>query len=505
MTRSSRGDGQLAALLRLRWTMLREPRQRRTVLFALSLLPPLAVIAVIAGQNSPDGYRLNFASLAPTVFASFFALAVISPASAAGGSELFPGDQLVAYPVRDRTVFASTVLLAPANLAWLTHFFVLLAMTAYVADRGALVVLTAITVVVYAAAMTVVGQAIAWVLEGVRQQRGGRWAIRIVAASGVLALVVVQLTGNLTQFLDRLPTTSIALSANYGAQGRISEWLPPLLLLLVAGIVAFKAGEAGCRWAQGRASDGGLQPESRPVRRRVTAAGDLAALMQVDRASVWRSAPLRRGALVLSLLPGAIAAITEPSWDSLVLLTGLVAAGSGLLFGVNAFGVDGPGALTLEGLPIDPQLRFWAKAAVIMEFCGLTISGALMVGALRADGWPTASQLTALLGAVVVTSLAVAAFCMRVSLHKPHRSDLRGRRDTPAPPGAMVGYSARLAWRTTWIAMALSIVAFAPWAWVPLAVAVPMASLAGLSLTRSAREWQDEVIRSRVVTTVASG
>jgi hypothetical protein len=241
------------------------------------------------------------------------------------------------------------------------------------------------------------------------------------------------------------------------------------------------------------------------VRRRTTAARDLSALMQIDRASVWRSAPLRRGALVMALLPGAIAAVTEPSWDSLVLLTGLVAAGAGLLFGVNAFGVDGPGALTLEGLPIDPALRFWAKAIVILEFCALTIFGALAVGALRADGRPTTTQLTALLGATVVTSLAVASFCMRVSVRSPHRSDLRGRRDTPAPPGAMVGYSARLAWRTTWIAMVLSIVALAPWAWLPLAVAVPMACLAGLSLTRSASMWQDETVRSRVVSTVSSG
>ena len=108
---------------------------------------------------------------------------------------------------------------------------------------------------------------------------------------------------------------------------------------------------------------------------------------------------------------------------------------------------------------------------MIIEFAALTEAGALVVGALRADGSPTAPQLTALFAALVVTALAVASFCMRVSVRSPHRSDLRGRRDTPAPPGAMVAYSARLAWRTTWIAMVLSIVALAPWAWLPLAVA----------------------------------
>lgn len=514
MSPAARDDGQLGALVRLRWTMLREPRQRRAVLLAASLLPLLAVVAVAVGQVAPDDpdIRFNFALLAPTTFASFFVLTVISPASSAGGSELFPSDQLVAYPVRDRTVFGSTLLLAPANLAWMTHFLVLLGVTSYVAAPGPLVALAIVTTVTYAAAMTVVGQASAWWLEGMRARRAGRWSLRIVSAGLVAALVVVQMSGNLTALLNNLPTQRVAISAVQGSEAGIQPWttgfrpwLTVVLFLFLIGVAAFYLGERGCGWAQGRVSDGGLQPESRPVRRRVTAGRDLAALMQVDRASVWRSAPLRRGALVMALLPGAIAAVTEPRWDSLVLLTGLVAAGAGLLFGVNAFGVDGPGALTLEGLPIDPALRFWAKALVILEFCALTIAGALAVGALRADGRPTAAQVTALVGATVVTSLAVAAFCMRVSVRSPHRSDLRGRRDTPAPPGAMIGYSARLAWRTTWIAMLLSIVALAPWGWLPLAVAAPMALLAGLSLTRSAAMWQDETVRARVVSTVSSG
>ncbi|HET9944779.1 MAG TPA: hypothetical protein VFR56_03945, partial [Actinomycetes bacterium] len=101
------GGGQLRALLSLRWRMLRTPRQRRALVAALLLLPVLAVAAVLVGQLAPENLRLNFATIAPTVFASFFALAVISPASSAGGSELFPSDQLVAYPVRDRTVFRS--------------------------------------------------------------------------------------------------------------------------------------------------------------------------------------------------------------------------------------------------------------------------------------------------------------------------------------------------------------------------------------------------------------
>jgi hypothetical protein len=94
---------------------------------------------------------------------------------------------------------------------------------------------------------------------------------------------------------------------------------------------------------------------------------------------------------------------------------------------------------------------------------------------------------------------------MNVSVKSPHRSDLRGRRDTPAPPGAMIGYSARLAWRTTWSAMVLSLTSLATAAWLPLLVAIPMAALAGLSLMSSSRRWLDTETRSRVIAVVSSG
>ena len=137
------GGGQLRALLSLRWRMLRSAAPAQGGLpGAVLLLPLLAVVAVVAGQLAPDDpdIRFNFALLAPTTFAAFFVLAVVSPASSAGGSELFPSDQLVAYPVRDRTVFGSTLLLAPANLAWMTNFLLLLGVTSYVAAPGPFVV-----------------------------------------------------------------------------------------------------------------------------------------------------------------------------------------------------------------------------------------------------------------------------------------------------------------------------------------------------------------------------
>jgi hypothetical protein len=502
----SRGEpGQLRLLLALRWTMVREARTRRRIVIALSVIPALWAGAIIGGLLAPTDFQFNFALLAPTALASFASLAIISPASSAGGTELFPSDQLVAYPIRERTVFASTLLLAPLNLAWITTFGLVMGVVTYVSRPGPQLAFALLLVAVYAGAATIVGQAIAWWVEGLRQRRVGRILVRIVGLVGLAVLATVQLTHRLTDVLDALPTRKVAIAAIQSSQGRFGRWAVVLPVLLGIAAVSLPLGRAGCRWALNRVSDGGLAPEAKPVSRRTTARRPLFALMQVDRASVWRSAPLRRGALVMALLPGFIAAITRPHWDSLVLLTGLVAAGAGLLFGVNAFGMDGPGALTLEGLPVSPSLRFWAKTLTIMEFCGITTGLALAVGAIRADGRPTGAQVVALLASVAVCSLSVAAFSMRVSLRSPHRAELKGRRDTPAPPGAMIAYSARLAVRTTLVTLILSVVALAPWTWFPLAFAIPMACFAAMSLLRTSRAWQDVGIRSRVVTVVSAG
>ncbi len=45
-------------------------------------------------------------------------LAAIAPLVAGGGNELFPPEQLVAYPITSRTEHLASLALAPLNLAW---------------------------------------------------------------------------------------------------------------------------------------------------------------------------------------------------------------------------------------------------------------------------------------------------------------------------------------------------------------------------------------------------
>ena len=77
---------------------------------------------------------------------------------------------------------------------------------------------------------------------------------------------------------------------------------------------------------------------------------------------------MRRGMAVLAIAPGLVAIAGDLQWPTMTILPGLVASGGALLFGVNAWCLDGRGALWRESLPVGPRLVFAARAFVLGEF-----------------------------------------------------------------------------------------------------------------------------------------
>ena len=305
--------------------------------------------------------------------------------------------------------------------------------------------------------------------------------------------------------LDASPTTWVVIGLVDGALGDYRGWAVVTAALAVAAWLLFLAGRRGCEWSLRQPLQAG-RVGRRDVRRRGAAHGALREQLAMDRASIWRSTSLRRGLLVLALLPGLAAAAAALDWSTLVLLPGLVAAGAGLLFGVNAFCLDGPGVVWLDSLPARPGVAFWAKAIVTAEVCLAAVVLTVLAGSLPGR-WPAANpaQAVALAACALVTVLRVVATCMRLSVTRPHRADLRGPRDTPAPPGAMAAYSARLAVSTTLLAVLYSAASTsADWR-LPGLLAVPFVLLSVRHVLASARLWQDPGVRARVVHVVAAG
>ena len=168
-------------------------------------------------------------------------------------------------------------------------------------------------------------------------------------------------------------------------------------------------------------------------RRRPPAGRALAELVAVDRASVWRAPALRRGAVVLALLPGLLAAGAQLPWSSLVVLPGLVAAAAGLLFGVNAFCLDGPGAVWLASLPHPPAPRRPRQVPRARRDRARRRASSRRSPAPRAaPARPTSAELAAVAASVVASTRRrrrrrpahVAALALP---RRPHRPPRRGR------------------------------------------------------------------------------
>ncbi|HEU0100774.1 MAG TPA: hypothetical protein VFR07_00475 [Mycobacteriales bacterium] len=495
--------GQVRALLALRWQMTRTPGLRLAIVLGMLAAGWLLAVCLRSSAGLEPAVLETAVELAPQAYLGFGVLALIAPLTAGGGGEVVPADQLAAYPVRPAAQFLGGLLLAPLNLAWVVQLLVLAVETSCLTLGGSRTA-GVVTTGAYAALATVVGQTLGWTAVGLRQTRAGRRALLGTGlALGALALLVVR-AGAGGAVLDAAPTRLVVRAVVAGGAGDRVAWAGPTLALVLGTALMVGLGLRACAWALRRPGDAGAT-RSQDVRRRRPRPSVLRELVALDRASVWRAPALRRGGLVLALLPGLLAAGAQVPWASLVVLPGLVAAGAGLLFGINAFALDGSGALWLASLPVPPVLVARAKLLVLAE----TVLGAVVLsavtGALRAPGTPTGAEVTAIVAAGLACTAVVVATGVRLSVRHPHRADLRGPRDAIAPPGALALAGVRLSVPAAFTGLVVGAAAAGNHWWLPPLVALPIAALAALSLRRSLRRWADPHVRGRVVQTVSAG
>jgi hypothetical protein len=498
---------QLLAQLRLRWSMLRSRRLRWAIALIALVPPALVVLGLLGLQNAPNEQRLNLALATPTFYVGFAVLTMLAPLVSGGGYELFPSGQMVAYPIRPATVFRGTLLLAPINLAWVINVIALFVVTGFaVGDPAWIPTVRALLVVAaFVGAATILGHGVGWLVMGIRQSRRGRLATNVLGVCILLAGLVVVWAGQVLTLLDYSPTASVLVAAYAGYQGNHDRWLLTLAVLVVLALLMLRFGDAAASWALRRPGDHADRSSSRPVPRRRMRQTALPALVAVDHASIWRSTPLRRGVLVIVVVPGVLAGLVGMSWQSLILVPGLIAAGAGLLFGINAFTLDSTGSIWLSTLPGWARPAFLAKSLVFGEIALAAVFSALIGGSLRAPQPSSMAEVTAAVGSAVSCAIVVVAIGMRSSLRHPHRAELEGPRDTPATPGVMAAQSIRFATVTTLTSLYFAGLSVAGDWWLPLVGAVPVVAFVMLHLRESARAWEHPHVRAFVVTTVSGG
>lgn len=505
--RSVRAAADVAPLLALRVAGLRGRRTRARVLLvvALGLTAAVAIVPALHPEAGQPGRAGELLLLLPSVYLSVLGIAIASAAAAGGGRELLARDEAVAFPVSPTTDHLGSLLLAPLNIAWLLQTWAVLGATAYawgLGDGPADLLLVQLPVLAWVLVATALAQAVAWTVEWVRRTRHGRTAIRLlvlVLAAGSATLVV---TGATSRLLDQSPTVRLVLLSGQGRGGDVASYVGGLAILLALFVAAVVVGALPVhRLARLPAREESALETSHHAAR-PHPRSDLRALLRLDRASVWRSVPLRRGIAVLALMPGAVALAGGLGWDSLLIMPGLVASGGALLFAVNAWCLDGRGAFWRETLPCAPSTALLARTVVLVEVLVVATVVTLVLSAIRA-GAPTPEQAAAMGAVSVVVIVMVTARSLQWSVERPYAADLRSARATPAPPAAMFGYSVRLATATTATSLVFTaLLTLEDWR-IPLLTAVPFLLFAARRLVRVVRRWDDPPARARVIATVA--
>ncbi|MGN0065277.1 MAG: hypothetical protein ACI379_13645 [Nocardioides sp.] len=432
-------------------------------------------------------------------FPVFFLMALGASLGGGGGRELLPRDQAWPHPVSSFTEHLGSLLLAPLNLVWLLQWWALLAVTAFAVGDGPVLGAQAL-VCAWVVAATAMAQALGWVVEGVRRLPYGIGATRVAGVLLAAAAVGLQATGWLARLAESLWTVRLV-----DLLGTDRWWLGVVVLLAVTA-VAVVVGGYTARWALSlppreelRVESGVHPARAVPVPR--FSSPESAMVRRLDRGSVWRSVGMRRGFLVLGIGPGLVAVIGNMDWSQVMVLPGLAASGGALLFGVNAWCLDGRGAVWRETLPVDPRVTFAARTRVVAESL-LAVAGLTVLMASLRNGVPPFSYAFALLVLTGVVVLQVVATSMHWSVRRPHAVNLSSPRATPAPPAQMLGYAAKLSLTTTLTGLLFGGLGMVGAWWLTVAVALPFVAWSSWRLLRARRVWLDPAARAQIALTV---
>ncbi|GAA3672268.1 hypothetical protein GCM10022237_34900 [Nocardioides ginsengisoli] len=466
-----RAVADLRHLLWFRAATLRRPRAVRVALAVLALVT-VAAATLPARLIAPGELdRLLRPGLVAVVL-----VGVGGAIAGGGGRELLARDPVSVHPISPVTDHLGALVLAPLSAGWLIQTWGLLGLVSAVGGPGALPVGVA-----WVVAATTLAQAIGWTAEYLRRRR-------------VLAWLALPLIG-----LGLAPVPPVLAAVEHG--DAVRRALVAVLLVAAAALLVVVGAVVAVATARRMPRDEARRETSHHAVRPLPSS-DLAMLRRIDRASVWRSVPLRRGTAFLALAPGGVALAGGLDWSMLALMPGLVASGCVLLFGVNLWCLDGRGLLWRETLPTRPRTVLLARAWVLVE---VLVGGGLLtlaLGAVRA-GRPTVAEAAAVVLALVVVVAQALSAGLRWSAAHPHATELRSARATPAPPLPMVGYSIRLAVATTLTGLLFGGLGAAGRLDLMVPAAVVLATASAARVVRAGRRWSDPVRRAAVVAVVA--
>ncbi|MFV0459495.1 MAG: hypothetical protein ACK5MT_12095 [Actinomycetales bacterium] len=513
--------GQVLDLLLLRWSMLGTPAKIGAAMAVAVSLAAWPASFALGAAVEPQVRDYHVDELLPGSYVVLCIGLVVASLASSGGREIFPRQQLTAYPVSPAAEHLGALALTGANLAWWIQALGLMFTTGTATaaqlrvspnpgDFQIAALVAAGVTLAWILTCTGLAQGLAWSAELLRSLRGGVWLLRLLFVAVAFVAIRSANATTLTRLLDwRAPRvlTDAALAACDGVLG------PGLLVIAIltgcAGLLVF-LGALEYRVLMRRPPRDQTRSETRvrtarPLLRADAWASDLRVWRRHDWAALWRSLPLRRGVIVLALVPAVGGLLARVGVNHIALVGGVVAAGAGLVVGVNAFALDAEGAPWRESLPVSPRVWVLARLWMLTELVvGLTVVATICTFVSARGTLHLTAALAAGLG-VITASAQVVARCLRWSVLAPEYAELRTSRDSPVGPGKLVGYSANLVGVTVLLGIVLSVSAQIGIPALTVLVCLPPLLFAGLSVRRSVLAFDDHVVRGHVVQAVSRG
>ena len=438
---------------------------------------------------------------APWVWAGFALAAVIGSVASAGGREVLPRREAVAFPLSSAVDQLGALALVPLNIAWTLQAVMVLGVTAYAVGPSWWLGVALLACWLWILAATALSQLLGWCAEVVRTFRHGVPLLRSLAAAVLAASVVIVWVSDAVDVVTiglRVVRASITL-----AEAPVTLTAVLLVLALLAGgavVISVPVGEV----LQRRPSLTESRGETRRHARSRGTGGELAQAVRTDIRSIVRSPPLRRGLLVLLATPVFVALFLPLPWLGIVVLPALVGSGTALLHGVNAVALDGRGALWRESLPQRPDVTLVGRLLALTLLSGGSSAMVVLLASLRAET-PSSAEVVATLTAVVVATAQVVSRCAMWSVGRPYAADLRRGRDTPAPPASMAGYSVRLSAATTVGALLIGVGITVERPSLSVGIGAALLLVSALRLRRVFAKHRLLAVRSLVAATVSGG
>ena len=502
-------------LMRVRWRMVRGASARVGVGIGAIFLFLIVFASANLGEmirNTAEQATDNSASVAAinyilslergqigtfgaVALGSVIATAIFSPLIGVSGSTLFPAPELVGIRPHRLHRYFDTLVAQTVSVVGVFQLITLTALGSLLTldgDRGPgfLIAWAMWPMVIALSAM------VSWIIELSQRLYGrvARWA------TATLLTVV----SGIAIWLDPAHGQTLFgagdLFASAIRRATLGHWTAALPVFTGTALLTGAFVIAGATFTQAALSKPAV-PTAAPrlFWRWTISANPVFALTQLLLLQVVRTGAIRRPILAVAIAAPPAVILTHGAFTVLNTLVITIPLAVALAWGVNIFGVIGPGMTWLAAQPNVGRMLLGVAIAVqliIIAILGVGVWGpALLFGAV--DLRTAASVAAGTLATTLVTTRSAAA----KSVRRPYHVNMGQRGDQIIPPLTSVNYTLRFVAGGGQIGLVILSVQFRS---IQLAILAGVAIWTSYRFIRLARYWADRSVQARVVTCVAA-